>query len=80
MDKKHPNRKKDKLNPYTLRIQGEKYYLTFKDGQGILYELEIKKALYELFNAFELEDVSHINKVERHYDASELIDQLIYKT
>ena len=36
MDKKHPNRKKDKYNPYTLTIAEGRYYLSFKDGRGKL--------------------------------------------
>lgn len=34
MDGNHPNRKKDKLNPYTLSIENDIYYITFTDGQG----------------------------------------------
>ena len=32
MLEKHPNRKKDKYNPYTLTITEGHYYLSFKDG------------------------------------------------
>lgn len=31
MNEKHPNRKKDKHNPYTLMIVEGRYYLSFKD-------------------------------------------------
>ena len=56
MDEKHPNRKKDKHNPYTLMIVEGRYHLSFKDGRGKLQTLEIDKILYDLFNLFELEE------------------------
>lgn len=74
MDEKHPNRKKDKHNPYTLTIVEGRYYLSFKDGRGKLQTLEIGKVLYELFNRFELEDISYLNKVSRHIEHSELTE------
>lgn len=35
MDGNHPNRKKDKSNPYTLSVENNTYYISFTDGQGI---------------------------------------------
>ena len=60
MDEKHPNRKKDKHNPYTLMIANGRYYLSFKDLYGVLQTIEIDKVLYGLFNRFELEDISYL--------------------
>lgn len=74
MDEKHPNRKKDKHNPYTLIIEEGRYYLSFKDGRGVMQNIEIDKVLYELFNRFELEDISHLNRVSRHIEHSELTE------
>lgn len=74
MDEKHPNRKKDKHNPYTLMIVEGRYYLSFKDGRGVMQNIEIDKVLYELFNRFELEDISHLNRVSRHIEHSELTE------
>ena len=34
MDDRHPKRRKDKYNPYTLSLVDGKCYLSFKDGQG----------------------------------------------
>ena len=84
MDEKHPNRKKDKHNPYTLTVAGGHYYLSFKDSRGVFQRIEIDKALYELFNRFELEDISYLNKVSRHIEHSELTeatlnDRVFYK-
>lgn len=41
MNEKHPNRKKDKHNPYTLMIVEGRYYLSFKDGRGVMQNIEI---------------------------------------
>lgn len=43
MDEKHPNRKKDKHNPYTLMIVEGRYYLSFKDARGVMQNIEIDK-------------------------------------
>ena len=74
MDGKHPNRKKDKYNPYTLIISDGHYYLSFKDSRGELQTIEIDEVLYGLFNRFELEDISHLNKLSRHIEHSELTE------
>lgn len=84
MNEKHPNRKKDKHNPYTLMIVEGRYYLSFEDGRGVMQNIEIDKVLYDLFNRFELEDISYLNRVSRHIEHSELTesslnDQAFYK-
>lgn len=68
MDASHPIRKKSKDNPYTLVIENEKSYVLFKDGQNVQQKIELTSELYELFSAFELEDISEINERERHLD------------
>lgn len=74
MNEKHPNRKKDKHNPYTLMIVEGRYHLSFKDARGVMQNIEIDKVLYELFNRFELEDISYLNRVSRHIEHSELTE------
>ena len=74
MDEKHQNSKKDKYNPYTLIILDVRYYLSFKDSRGALQSIEIDEVLYELFNRFELEDISYFNKLSRHIEHSELTE------
>ena len=66
MDGKHPNRKKDKLNPYTLSVENNTYYISFTDGQGIFHRQEISMELYSAFNSFELDDISRMNEASRH--------------
>ena len=75
MDGNHPNRKKDKLNPYTLSIENDIYYITFTDGQGFFRKIEISKELYAAFDSFELEDISHMNVVSRHLTESDMGDE-----
>ena len=66
MDGNHPNRKKDKSNPYTLSVENNTYYISFTDGQGIFHKQEISMELYAAFNGFELDDISLMNEASRH--------------
>lgn len=75
MDGNHPNRKKDKLNPYTLSVESNTYHISFIDGQGIFHKMEISKELYAAFNSFELDDISQMNVTSRHREQSELTDR-----
>ena len=75
MDGNHPNRKKDKQNPYTLSIENGTYYIAFADGQGIYHKQEINMELYAAFDRFELEDISHMNVVSRHLTESDMGDE-----
>ena len=77
MLEKHPNRKKDKYNPYTLTITEGHYYLSFKDGRGKQQNIEIDEILYQTFDRFELEDISHLNRVSRHIEHSELTEETL---
>ena len=77
MLEKHPNRKKDKYNPYTLTITEGHYYLSFKDGRGNQQNIEIDEMLYQTFDRFELEDISHLKRVSRHIEHSELTEETL---
>ena len=66
MDGNHPNRQKDKLNPYTLSVENNTYYISFTDGQGAFHKQEINQDLYSAFDRFELDDISQINEASRH--------------
>ena len=35
-----------------------------------MQNIEIEKVLYDLFNRFELEDISYLNRVSRHIEHS----------
>lgn len=86
MDGKHPNqhdkrpkRRKDKDNPYELFSVGigtpaARYYIRFKDGQGVEHCMEIEKPLFDMLDSFELDDLSHLNEMDNHYERSELTE------
>lgn len=75
MDVKHPNRKKDNQNPYTLAIENGIKYISFTDSMGIFRKIECNDALFSAFDQFELDDISVMNEVSRHYEQSELTEQ-----
>ena len=77
MDVKHPKRKKDKQNPYTLSIENGKEYISFHDTEGTYRKIEVTHVLFSQFNDFELEDISYLHTVSRHYEFSELTEQAI---
>lgn len=72
MDNQHQKRKKDQFNDYELIKNEDGYYLSFIDGQSVKQTICIDIELYNLFNSFELEDISYMNVVSRHYEHSEL--------
>ena len=79
MDGNHPKRRKDKYNPYTICTNEDgHYWLTFSDGQGIRRHFEIGKEVFDLLNTFELNDLSYLNEVDRHYEQSELTEGSLY--
>ena len=74
-----PNRRHSKDNPYEIFTVGIEtdtphYYVSFTDGQDVNICMEIEKDLYELLDKFELEDLSYLNEVDRHYEHSELTE------
>lgn len=77
MDERHPKRRKDKNNPYTLSVVSGRFYLSFRDGMGVLHEMEIDGDLYGLLNAFELEDLSYLKEWDRHIEQSELSEETL---
>lgn len=71
-----PKRRKDKGNPYEIFSVGintayPHYYLSFADGSRVERCMEIDKALFDAFDEFELDDLSFMNEVDRHYEQSE---------
>lgn len=75
MDEKNPKRRKDKYNPYTISEQNDKFYIEFKDGEGVLRYLEISRDLYDAFNEFELHDLAMLNEWDRNIEHSELTEE-----
>lgn len=79
MEGRQPKRRKDKYNPYEIYEKNGKYYVSFRDGEKEYKDLEIGKNVYEAFNTFELQDVSHMNVVDRHLEQSEVWDSSLYE-
>ena len=79
MDGNHPKRRKDKYDPYTISTTEDgRNWLTFLDGQGDRHHVEISAAVFTLFDSFELDDLSYLNEVDRHYEQSELTEASLY--
>lgn len=79
MDGNHPKRRKDKYNPYTIgTTEDGRHWLTFSDGQSDQHHFEISAAVFELLDSFELDDLSHLNELDRHYEQSELTEASLY--
>lgn len=79
MDGNHPKRRKDKYNPYTIgTTEDGRHWLAFTDGQGHRHHFEISAAVFTLFDSFELDDLSYLNEVDRHYEQSELTEASLY--
>jgi RNA polymerase sigma factor (sigma-70 family) len=79
MDENHPKRRKDKYNPYTIgTTEDGRHWLTFSDGQGDRHHFEISAAVFALFDSFELDDLSYLNEMDRHYEQSELTEASLY--
>ena len=79
MEGRQPKRRKDKYNPYEIYEKDGKYYVSFHNGEKEYKDLEIGKNVYEPFNTFELQDVSHMNVVDRHLEQSEIWDSSLYE-
>lgn len=77
MENNRPKRRKDKYNPYTLSEVTGHYYVSFKDGQGILQEIEISERIYKAFDSFELEDLVYLNVWDRHLEQSKVCEQTL---
>lgn len=79
MEGNHPKRRKDKYNPYNIYELNGDFYISFKDGQGVLHKYEISRSLYETFNAFELDDLAYLNVVDRHIEHSEIWESSLHE-
>lgn len=74
-----PKRRRSKDNPYEIYSVGTHtdrphYYIAFTDSTGVRQELEIDKALFDMLDRFELDDLSFLNEVDNHYERSELTE------
>lgn len=70
-------RRRSKDNPYKMDCLGNKYKINFKYN-GENKDIKISKELYDLFNKFELEDLSYMNKYDRHIEHLHLDEIQMY--
>ena len=81
---RRPKRRKDKLNPYTIYSVGVNtdephYYVSFVDVNSNKVIVEISKEVFDAFDKFELDDLSHFNEVTNHYDGSDSLEEELLK-
>lgn len=76
--KKNPKRRKDKYNPYTITYKNTGI-IEFKDSNEKDIIVEVSQEIYETFNKFELEDLSQMNKYDRHIEHLNLSENLLAK-
>lgn len=79
MKENRPKRRKDRDNPYTISKENDHYYIEFMKGTYEVCRIEISKRLYEEFDSFELQDLSHMNKVDRHIERSEIWESGLFE-
>ena len=77
-----PKRRREKSNPYeifTVGIETDSphFYISFTDNQGIHICMEVNRSLFELFDRFELDDLSYLNEVDRHMVLDEISDETL---
>ena len=75
----NPKRRKYKDNPYTIKKEGNTYFVSFKDVLGTIQELEITKEVYQIFDEFELKDLSQMNEFDNHIEHSEIYENNLEK-
>lgn len=65
-----PKRRKKKDNPYVLSKDKKNniYSVSFKDSLNVYKSIRISKEIYDVFNTFELEDISEMNEFDRHIE------------
>lgn len=79
-----PKRRRDEENPYEIYTAGintahPRFYLFFKDCDGVKRWMEIDKTLFDAFDEFELDDLSFFNEVGRHYEKSDVTEATLNK-
>lgn len=74
---KNPKRRKYQDNPYLISKDEEKnlYIVTFKDGTGLMQEVEITKEIWEVFDEYERLDLSQMNEFDNHIEHSEIYEE-----
>ena len=75
----NPKRRKYKDNTYTIKKERNTSFVSFKDVLGTIQELEITKEVYQIFDEFELKDLSQMNEFDNHIEHSEIYENNLEK-
>lgn len=72
-----------RFKDYTLREEstesGTRYFISFKDGQGELHELEVSEQLFLGFRQMERRDRNLQQWNQRHREFNEVWDETLYR-
>lgn len=76
-----PKRRKSKDNPYILSVDDKEcnYFVSFLDYSGNYHKISIDKNIYDIFNRFELDDLSQLNEYDNHIEHLEITESILYK-
>lgn len=74
-----PKRRKDKYNPYDLIDNNEKKYIFFLDSKKEPQKIEVSEEIFEVFNYYELRDLSQMNEYDNHIEHSEIYENNLNK-
>lgn len=74
-----PKRRRDEESLYEIyttdiHTTHPRYFLAFTDGSRQKRWIEIGKPLFDAFDEFELEYLSYLNEMDRHYERSEVTE------
>lgn len=75
----NPKRRKNKDNPYTILKDKNSYFISFKDVLGNIQKISITEELYQVFNEFELKELSQMNEFDRHIEHSKIYENNLEK-
>lgn len=75
----NPKRMKKKDNPYSIRRDGNDYFVSFKDALGIYQDVKVTEDVYAVFDKFELDDKKEMNEFDRHIEHSEIYEENLIK-
>ncbi len=74
----HPNRRRNRDNPYYLEFIDNKHIITFIDSRNNYQKIAINEEIYQAFNQFELNDLREMNQFDRHIEHSEVFEETLY--
>lgn len=74
-----PKRRRYKDNPYRLNCIEGKYFITFKDSNNNIQNVEISLEIHNVFNSSELQDLREMNEFDNHIEHSVLIESTLHK-